>query len=393
MKFNFLKAVVAILLTSSVAHAIELGHGHDAVVCRNKNDKIVSAELLDIYEGRELRNLPFVEQNLSDDDYLDFFAQKLRSFSTEYRLRDYTGKDFSDKFKTLFYVLEGVKNGQTPKSKDYLLVEDFLKDRPDYDVVPPLGCGVEQIMFKQENRFENDPLYIIQSEIIRALPLSHIRVLVLHSFLRELLFFESADTKSLRYFLQKLISTSIENYHYIDYLEGLRSKGIKRISETKALISYWDQGLRVHDETNKLDVKETIEHGNAQSQMAFKCKSKADSSHTFSYENIQYSLKVNGEEVYISPNLTTCNISWEAHLPLVGHQVPFGVLDIEINIPKQKIPWSILANNIDFGFLTIGNEVDVFGPINLRAQKDITVRARFTVGLDANGLSTFTKVK
>jgi hypothetical protein len=393
MKFNFVKAIGVILLTSSIAHGVEIGHGHDAVVCRNNNDKIISAELLDIYEGRELRNLPFVEQNLSDDDYLDFFAQKLKLFSSENRLSSFTRKQLSDKFQTLFYVLEGVKNGQTPESKDYLLVEDFLKDRPDYDVVAPVGCSIEQIMIKQEKRFKIDPLYIIQSEIIKALPLSHIRVLVLHSFLAELLFIESADTKNLRYFLQKLSSTSIENYHYIDYLEGSKLREAKRVSETKALISYWGNGWRVHDELNKLDVMDTLKYGDARLKMAFKCKSKADTSHIFWYEDIQYTLKVNGEEVYISPNNNTCNYRWDSHSPLVGHQIPFGVVDFELTIPKQKIPWSVFANNIDFGLLTIGNEVDVFGPINLRAQKDITVRARFIVGLQSNGVASFTKVK
>jgi hypothetical protein len=98
-------------------------------------------------------------------------------------------------------------------------------------------------------------------------------------------------------------------------------------------------------------------------------------------------------EVDMNPGLNNCDYRWDSDLPMVGYHVPFGIVDFEITIPKQKIPWSVFEKNNDFVLLTIGNEVEVFGPINLRAQRDITARARFIVGLESNGAASFTKVK
>lgn len=66
MKFFLLSLLIMSSLTMSESHAAgNSGSGGVAVVCRSSSGKIISAELLDLFEGRELHHLHYGDENLS----------------------------------------------------------------------------------------------------------------------------------------------------------------------------------------------------------------------------------------------------------------------------------------------------------------------------------------
>jgi hypothetical protein len=70
--------VILITVLSSMSFAGSGSHGGGTIVCRNEQGKIISAELLDLWEGKKVRNLDILEEVESDADIPDLIRRAVR---------------------------------------------------------------------------------------------------------------------------------------------------------------------------------------------------------------------------------------------------------------------------------------------------------------------------
>jgi hypothetical protein len=164
------------VLSSGPVHASGrgAGNGGDAVVCRDAKGQISSAELLDYYEGRTIRDL-IANAPADRADPLEN-AEKLIA-----RL------DSLDPRRAGLYRMWLKSFGDEAK----FIKNQTLIDIPDsHHLSFPQGCQVEQLIIQQNPRFKEDPRYLINEDIYKALPpLSQSGAILHELFLRETVLF------------------------------------------------------------------------------------------------------------------------------------------------------------------------------------------------------------
>ncbi|MBL7687661.1 MAG: hypothetical protein JNJ49_06470 [Bdellovibrionaceae bacterium] len=206
------RAVFSILLTfitaSSASAWTYKGNGGYAVVCtKPENAKtIVSAELLDLYEGRTIRAFQLdLGPGPSFNEHLELILKRLEAFSPR-RAQRYREQAASFLHEARF--LTGVDLG----------------DIGDADpIVVPVGCTPKPVVNQREPEFPGDPRYIVQSEIWNALDESSKAALILH----ELVYRELKQDTSLRtrYFVSMISSTEWVNLTTLTYFDLSRRVG------------------------------------------------------------------------------------------------------------------------------------------------------------------------
>lgn len=186
MKFKFITLAVAALLVPSAAKAAtERGNGGDAVVCRNSNNQITRAELLDYYEARVLRNIE-IDLGPADKSHIDKFyvaLDRLKFFSPV-RSRVYAEELKNFEAETQF--IPGVELVQ---------IED------EEPTVIPTGCKIEQLAVQRNPVFPGDKRFVVSKDIWDKLDTTSKAGLILHEIIyREALNYKHKNSVHVRYF-------------------------------------------------------------------------------------------------------------------------------------------------------------------------------------------------
>ena len=89
-----------ILMMSSLAFAGDKGNGGYSIVCRDSNNKITTAELLDIYEGRILYKRNYAVDLNSVEDLISLAKSRLGEFAyfTDKLEKEINGSDGRPRF-------------------------------------------------------------------------------------------------------------------------------------------------------------------------------------------------------------------------------------------------------------------------------------------------------
>lgn len=202
MKYDKILYIIITLNFSLLANSgHETGNGGDAVVCR-ENNIIRTAELLDFYEARTMRDIEFKEQNGSVDEIVMRNFQKLNKYSPQ------NEKHFKLKFINFFNETKFLSN-------------ITLSDIPDSDhVALPVNCQIEQVAIQQTPIFLGDKKYIINKDIYDKFDNFNKAGLIQHELIydRDM---NLQDSKSARYANSIISSDYINYYSFTDFTQLL----------------------------------------------------------------------------------------------------------------------------------------------------------------------------
>lgn len=188
----------------------EKGNGGDAVVCRNTDKAILTAESLDRYEARELREIePSFPAGITDvNGYVTAITQRLQPYSP-LRREEYQANAVAFEMEAKF------SRGKT------------FEDIPDSEhMFYPVGCGVEQVIVQITPVFPEDKRYNVNLDIWERLSAMDQAILIAHEvMLREMKQNPPREiqTRELRYFNSLLFSGKISSYS-LEEFNGLPSK-------------------------------------------------------------------------------------------------------------------------------------------------------------------------
>lgn len=181
--------------------------GGGAVVCRDKAGAVRTVTVLDVYEAG-IRQIPLDFGPATSREAilgfeLDRFA-KVDPFQAEVYRRQV--KEFFDPAYSRF-----LKNITLPFSED------------TGPIVPPVGCGYEQIVLQAEPDFPEDRLYTVNQDLWDKLDAKDQAALVLHEVIYHELIQGGAQTSFYaRYFNEYLFSNRLASYAPFAYLKLLR---------------------------------------------------------------------------------------------------------------------------------------------------------------------------
>jgi hypothetical protein len=272
------------------------GLGGDAVVCRSGDQKIISAELLDLYEGRVNRGIPHVYEAGSDKDYIHALFQRLTQLDETWGDNSLPrGDKLSDGIST--YLRAGQASGP-----DFLYTVDSLRGQPSYsDLSLNPGCQIEKVLIVQAPQVPGDPTYIVQSDILKRLSADSVRSLILQfDLLRS---FSDVNNRNgaggflqdTRYLLQQLTERKIADLTFPDYIHEMlpftywfdangangASVDFKYLPNNEVLVVEDDGDSCVYDNNARLDSKTTPIYGAANAQVDMEV-----SGHHLCYETI-----------------------------------------------------------------------------------------------------------
>ena len=163
MKLN--NTIIAIILTIGIfskAHAgVEVGNGGDAVVCRDPQGQILTAELLDYYEARV--NFRWaIEESGTRDQIFNLFLNRIAEVNS-------AKVELYQKRAALFF------------SEANFLSNIELVDVPDSDHTSfPRGCSVEQLAIQKSDLLPREKRYTINKDIWDHLDMTNQAGLILH---------------------------------------------------------------------------------------------------------------------------------------------------------------------------------------------------------------------
>jgi len=167
----------------------EKGNGGDAVVCRDDQSKIISAEPLDVYEARKLRQINVTGlQRIGDTrSAFNILLDRLGSLSP---VRAGRFRSFFENFQ-----------------RDQTMTDGVLVDIPDSEHLSyPRGCAIEQLIIQRIPETPFDRTFLIQKSIWARLTPVNQAIMIMHeAFLSEaianesVLHWETIQTRGLRY--------------------------------------------------------------------------------------------------------------------------------------------------------------------------------------------------
>lgn len=292
MNFKLLP-LIAFLSLPVWAEKFPLGTGGDAVVCRNSSGKIISAESLDLYEGRVNRSIPHVPY--SEHTNSEFFELLYKKIEVLFP-RDRDSKWFVEKGEKIDSAIADFLQTGESKDLDFLFTNDQLTDHPDYSqVAPNKGCKIEQALLMTHPTLPRDPSYLIRGEIISAMTPEDIRGLVLNvllvQFVEELNVRRGRqlDSATARYLLQKLTSVKLENlnikYFFLSFSKIIDSIQIK--DKTFYFSGFQEKliedhlfyyGIYVLNDDGSVNAPLTLKHGSASLDLSYSGKVSAGTS-------------------------------------------------------------------------------------------------------------------
>jgi hypothetical protein len=142
----------------------ERGNGGDVVICKNQNGQIISSEILDIYEGRTMRNIApqLGSPSLELEKKLVLVTNRLTAISPT--LASFITKEY-EKFWSEVQFLDNV----------------ILNDIPDSDhLYIPKGCEIQQIAIQRKPEFAEDKRFFVSNDLWKTLNNDNKFALILH---------------------------------------------------------------------------------------------------------------------------------------------------------------------------------------------------------------------
>lgn len=149
--------MILVMASTTTYAGNEAGNGGVSVVCRDVNKRIIKAELLDIFEGRELYNLKFGNQNLNLETIVGLVQLKLIKYP-----------DSLVKMQEELDLIE----------KKIVFIREGIELNPTNDAFPVIslkGCGFEQVA-----NYTKDGDLFISKEIYDSFDVHHKAALYVH---------------------------------------------------------------------------------------------------------------------------------------------------------------------------------------------------------------------
>lgn len=206
--------VLTFFSISAFAGGSVVGNGGGAVVCRDAQGKIKSAQVLDYYEGEKLRGIKasLGSPKLSYQKKVELALNRLQSMSPT-RARAY-----KEQFKNFSYESALVKNVQFTEIEDAAFL--FF----------PKGCQVEQVAIQKIPIFPEDKRFYIQEEIWNAMNNDHKAGLVLHEIIyREALKYGHVNSTRARYFNSWISSATFQDLTFLKFVQILNFSDLPQI--------------------------------------------------------------------------------------------------------------------------------------------------------------------
>lgn len=193
-------------LLAPPAVASTVGNGGDVVVCPDR-----PAEMLDVYEARELRGIGLSMGSPELDPYAKA-AAALALLAPHDPQRAETYLEWLREFDGEAKFKEGIELVDVPDSLHVFL---------------PRGCALEQIAIQRDPPFEPNVRYIISKDLWDLLNADHQAALLLHEIVyRDAIAHHQTDSINARYFVAYLISGR---------LAGMSEQGYRDLIERAAL--------------------------------------------------------------------------------------------------------------------------------------------------------------
>lgn len=170
------------------------GHGGQSVVCRDKSNNIISAELFDFFEAPVMYGQKIIESQDSVDQQLERVAKKMEA---AIRRTGFYTKAFSE-----------VEHSITFTNKTLKKINDSLEV-----IEPPAGCEVEQLAI-----YIDPTLILVNEDIWAHLPLTHRAGLIAH----EAIYFDArvfSETDSRR--TRKIVGHLFSSFQFVDIYADL----------------------------------------------------------------------------------------------------------------------------------------------------------------------------
>ncbi len=184
------------------------GNGGDAVVCRNEDDKVTKAEILDHYEARVLKKQKIAaHKELGLSGYIDLVTN---------RLADCDFRTYKDAPKEAAKLVRAIEKYRIVGERDHgqvvfvnIPLSDVRDSKHDLDLAP--NCNVEQLVVRTNSNGDYSFEYVIQSEIFNKLQASGVQGIVLHEVIYKLKEKSTGDKTSLktRALVQKIASMKL----------------------------------------------------------------------------------------------------------------------------------------------------------------------------------------
>jgi hypothetical protein len=190
--------LVVIFLNLSSAWADgPLVRGSDAIVCRDPNGQIKSAELFDYYEGRVLRDMP-IDVEAGVEDVKVGVENLLKRLARVAPLKVAAFRQGTEEFLRDAYFLSGQ------------VFPDIIENDP---VAVPVGCHEEQVVLQKPDGLPGEKRFTINKDIWDAMRGASKAGLVFHEALfahlvsKSYLGFSNGESDRLRYFNEVLASS------------------------------------------------------------------------------------------------------------------------------------------------------------------------------------------
>lgn len=212
---NLKKIFLMITVFSSMVFAggREVGNGGNAVVCTNSKSKIVSVELLDYFEAREVRGFHIDLGNKTDslDTKLKTAVARLRSFSPNRANR--LQNEINNFFKNTRFLTN--QNLTTISDSEHISL--------------PQNCQLMQLAIQRKPIFSEDKQFYINQFLWKKLDTLNQAGLILHELLlKESLLYGNTTSESARYFNSVLSSKKMATLTFKDFLKLLNQTNFNR---------------------------------------------------------------------------------------------------------------------------------------------------------------------
>ena len=177
------------------------GGGGRAIVCRDTNKKIISAELLDLYEGRVQYGYQIPTTNVP---YVSQYHEALKNISKGRPGFDYSG--YADYVNQLMRLL--------PDGTGLIPIDD------SEEVIIPKNCKTEQLA----NYNDNQETLLVDGEIFENLSETNKAALISHETIYSILR-KMGDTNSIM--ARQMVAVAFSGTKFIDYQSGLPSTALQ----------------------------------------------------------------------------------------------------------------------------------------------------------------------
>ena len=213
---------------SSYAGGTEVGNGGHGVVCRDSSGKVLSVEVLDLYEARILHSwtLSLGDPSLSYPDKIKIALSRLQKFSPQRAASD---QSELDTFESEARFLPGVNLELLPDAAN---------------VAVPAGCNLEQIVNQRAPLVPGDPRYVINGDLWNAMSSDQKAALVLHEIIyREMIGYGHKYSISARWLVGWMTSTATQSFTMKDFLTTLQDLAVKTTDIDQYTIPLVDCGI------------------------------------------------------------------------------------------------------------------------------------------------------